>query len=158
MNCLLGRKICMEFCLTIPPSPPTPPHTPQKKKKMFVRGYCFQVIHMSVHHVLVYPAGVGGGSNKHCLFLFSLKNLECFLLQFAQHYSHRIWITCITLRANSADEKLIIYFFPENKTWHFMKCQILFSEKNKKNISVCHLLKILPSMLSMKQLCTSVYT
>ena len=29
-----------------------------------------------------------------------------------------------------------------------MKCHILFSEKNKKNISKCHLLKILPRVLS----------
>ena len=29
-----------------------------------------------------------------------------------------------------------------------MKCQILFSGKNKKNISKCRLLKILPRMLS----------
>ena len=29
-----------------------------------------------------------------------------------------------------------------------MKCQILFSEKNKKNISKCRLLKILPRVLS----------
>ena len=34
-----------------------------------------------------------------------------------------------------------------------MKCQILFSEKNKKNISVCHLLKILPRVLSVNLLC-----
>ena len=31
-----------------------------------------------------------------------------------------------------------------------MKCHILFSEKNKKNISKCRLLKILPSMLSIR--------
>ena len=31
-----------------------------------------------------------------------------------------------------------------------MKSQNLFSEKNKKNISVCHLLKILPRVLSIK--------
>ena len=29
-----------------------------------------------------------------------------------------------------------------------MKCQILFSRKNKKNISKCHLMKFLPSMQS----------
>ena len=29
-----------------------------------------------------------------------------------------------------------------------MKCQILFSRKNKKNISKCHQLKFLPSMQS----------
>ena len=32
-----------------------------------------------------------------------------------------------------------------------MKYQILFSGKNKKNLSKCHLLKILPRMLSVKQ-------
>ena len=35
-----------------------------------------------------------------------------------------------------------------------MKCQILFSGKNKKNISKCYLLKILPRVLSVK--CTSL--
>ena len=34
-----------------------------------------------------------------------------------------------------------------------MKCQILFSWTNKKNISNCHLLKILPRVLSIK-VCT----
>ena len=33
-----------------------------------------------------------------------------------------------------------------------MKCQILFSGKTKKNISKCHLLKILPIVLSVKEL------
>ena len=31
-----------------------------------------------------------------------------------------------------------------------MKCQNLFSGKNKKNISICYLLKILPRVLSIK--------
>ena len=31
-----------------------------------------------------------------------------------------------------------------------MKCQILFSGKNKKNISICCLLKILPRVLGIK--------
>ena len=33
-----------------------------------------------------------------------------------------------------------------------MKCHILFSEKNKKNISKCRLLKILPRVLSVKEI------
>ena len=55
------------------------------------------------------------------------------------------------LWANSADDKLMIFFliFLENRIWHFMQillticmeCQILFSWKNNKNISKCHLLK-----------------
>ena len=32
-----------------------------------------------------------------------------------------------------------------------MNCQILFSGKNKKNISKCRLLKILPRVLSVKK-------
>ena len=32
-----------------------------------------------------------------------------------------------------------------------MQCQILFSGKNKKNISKCRLLKILPRVLSVKE-------
>ena len=31
-----------------------------------------------------------------------------------------------------------------------MKCQIPFSEKEEENISKCHLLKLLPNMLSVK--------
>ena len=34
-----------------------------------------------------------------------------------------------------------------------MKCHILFSEKNKKNISKCRLLKILPRVLSVNLGC-----
>ena len=33
-----------------------------------------------------------------------------------------------------------------------MKCQILFSGKNKKNISKCRLLKILPRLLIVKDM------
>ena len=33
-----------------------------------------------------------------------------------------------------------------------MKCHILFAEKNKKNISKCRLLKILPRVLSVNKL------
>ena len=33
-----------------------------------------------------------------------------------------------------------------------MKCHILFSEKNKKNISKCRLLKILPRVLSVNKM------
>ena len=43
-----------------------------------------------------------------------------------------------------------------------MKCQILFSGKNKKNISNCRLLKFLPRVLRVKEASTSkifcVYT
>ena len=36
-----------------------------------------------------------------------------------------------------------------------MKCHILFSGKNKKNISKCRLLKILPRVLSVKDVLSS---
>ena len=39
-----------------------------------------------------------------------------------------------------------------------MKCHILFSEKNKKNISKCRLLKILPRVLSVKSYQDDVIT
>ena len=38
-----------------------------------------------------------------------------------------------------------------------MKCHILFSEKNKKNISKCCLLKILPRVLSVKALTSIIF-
>ena len=38
-----------------------------------------------------------------------------------------------------------------------MKCHILFSEKNKKNISKCRLLKILPRVLSVNTPIDSIY-
>ena len=56
--------------------------------------------------------------------------------------------------ATSTVDKLMIFslFFPETRLWYFMqiviKSQCLFSWKNKKNISKCRPLKILPSLLS----------
>ena len=38
-----------------------------------------------------------------------------------------------------------------------MKCQILFSGKNKKNISKCRLLKILPRVLSVKEYADTLF-
>ena len=55
----------------------------------------------------------------------------------------RLRVNFTTLLANSADDKLVIFylFFSENRLWHFMlivsletvctKCQILFSWKNE---------------------------
>ena len=67
-------------------------------------------------------------------------------------------LTFITLWANSADNKLVIFFSYFSQKTGFdiayieticMKCQ-MFSGKNKKNISKCCLLKILPRLLSIK--------
>ena len=64
----------------------------------------------------------------------------------------------ITLGTNSADDKLMFYIIiniiiiprKQESESHCMKCQNLFSGKNKKNISICRLLKILPIVLSAK--------
>ena len=66
-----------------------------------------------------------------------------------------------SLWANSADDKLIIFFLvsPENNFFHSMQIasfgdnlhgmpESVFWENKKKNISNCCLLKFLPSMLS----------
>ena len=76
------------------------------------------------------------------------------------------YLTFTTLWVNSADNKLMIFCFPPPPPLPpprtgfdiscklspvetiYMKCQNLFSGKNKKNISVCCLLKSLPRMLS----------
>ena len=64
---------------------------------------------------------------------------------------------------NLADDKLMIFFLFISKNrvdiscklsikeTVCMKCQLLFSGKNKKNISTCHLLKILLNMLSVNE-------
>ena len=70
-------------------------------------------------------------------------------------------LTFTTLSANSADDKLMIFFlifFPENRKWMetiCMKCQILFLIKIKKILQIViagklSLLKILPRVLSDK--------
>ena len=57
-------------------------------------------------------------------------------------------LSLTALWANSAKDKLVIFF-----SYFFqMNCQILFFGKNKKNISICRLLKILPKVLSVKHL------
>ena len=60
-------------------------------------------------------------------------------------------------RADSADDKLMIFFlfFPENRIKHFMQMfpnlhEMSKSGKNKQNTSNCHLLKLLPAILSNK--------
>ena len=72
-------------------------------------------------------------------------------------------LTFTTIWANSADDKLVIFFLflPDNRIWHFM--QIVSSgrqfawyvkscclAKSKKTISKCHPQKILPKVLSLK--------
>ena len=65
-------------------------------------------------------------------------------------------LTFFTLWAYSAKDKLMLFilFFPINKFWHFMQIvsnvKSCFLGKNKENISVCRLLKILPRVLRVK--------
>ena len=78
-------------------------------------------------------------------------------------------LTFATLLANSVDDKLVIFFIFAQETGFdiacklspleaiCMKCQILFSGKNKKNMSIFCLLKILPRMLSVKRTLHTVY-
>ena len=70
--------------------------------------------------------------------------------------------TFFTFLAYSTDDKLVIFSDFSSKIGSdiscklspletiSMKCQILFSGKNKKTISLCRLLKILPRVLSTK--------
>ena len=59
-----------------------------------------------------------------------------------------MYSTFTTLLANSADDKLMVFFlFFSRKNYLIfhascMKCQILFSGKNKKNTSICCLLRV----------------
>ena len=73
---------------------------------------------------------------------------------------HSIITTLWANTATSADDKMVLFFscFPQNTGFDIssklspmeicMTCQILFSGENKKNISNCRLLKILPRVLS----------
>ena len=92
-------------------------------------------------------------------------------------YISLVLVTVVNFWANLADDKLLYFFlfFPENRLWHFMQIvsigdnlhemskpvfngdnlhemsKPVFWKKEKKNISVCRLLKILPRMLSVKK-------
>ena len=71
-----------------------------------------------------------------------------------------IRVTLTILWADSADDKLMIFFLFFSRKFDltpketiFMKCQILFSrKKNEKNILKCNLLKFLPITESVRKL------
>ena len=83
------------------------------------------------------------------------------MLQCSEYSSPEV-LTFTTIWANSADNKLVIFSYFSQKTRSdiscklspleiiCMKCQNLFWRKLRKNISLCHLLKSLPSVLSVK--------
>ena len=81
--------------------------------------------------------------NYHTVCLDFSKLLEKFVLKYVSTYT----LTSTTLWTFSADDKLMIF----SKETICMKCQILFSGKNKKNISKWCLLKILPRVLRVKK-------
>ena len=68
-----------------------------------------------------------------------------------------IWFNLYILWANSADDKLVMFFsyFSHKTEWHFMQIgdnlhemsNLVFYRKIRKNISICLLQKILLSML-----------
>ena len=82
-------------------------------------------------------------------FLFLFLSSKIFKLSLGD-----IDLTVTTLWANSADDKFgdIFLIFPRKQDLSFhASCQILFFfGKNMKNISKCHLLKILLRVLSVK--------
>ena len=99
----------------------------------------------------------------HCIWVVSLGDIlqEISSPIFYQKWEKIISLSlsaefCLecTLWANSGDN----IFFSENRIWHLCKlspmetvcrnCQNQFSGKNKKNISIYRLLKILPRVLS----------
>ena len=79
-----------------------------------------------------------------------------FVLECIPFFATLIKLTFTTLWLNSADAKLVVFFlfFSENRLWHFMQTdsawnvKVNFLGKIRKNISKCHPLKLLPSMLS----------
>ena len=86
-------------------------------------------------------------------------------LKHGSRHGNVLELTFTTLLAISGDDKLVIFSYFSQKTGFdiscesspketiCMKCQNLFSgEKKKKKNSVCRLLKILPRVLSVKDI------
>ena len=67
-------------------------------------------------------------------------------------YQIRSFLTFTSLCANSADDKFMICFliFLRKQDLHEMSNPVFWEKLEKKNISKCRLLKILPRMLSVK--------
>ena len=100
-------------------------------------------------------------------------NLRTFIIIY--NFGHNFWELLLTLKRINALQPLLLYGHIQQTTnwlylsyfsqdtgfdilyklspWQtiWMKCQILFSGKHKKNISICCLLKILPKVLSFKE-------
>ena len=93
----------------------------------------------------------------------SLKTVQIILISTADKQSHTIFLTFTTLWANSADDKLVIFFlfFPENRIWHFMQIVSIVDNLLERSIPVfrekhfkCHLLKIYPECWGLKKCLT----
>ena len=102
------------------------------------------------------------GSQGHRLRWRQNSASDCMVLHCTEPFSIILRSSRYDLNKYSADDKLVIFFLFFPKTGFdiscklspmetiCMKCQNLFSGKNKKNISKCRLLKILPRVLSVK--------
>ena len=111
----------------------------------------------------ILPLGIGRFQIKiGCRWQVIKSEIFLILLWFTTRHGWKFTVICLPMNhkdltsttpwANSAGNKLMIFFFnfPENRNWHFMqfvssmKLQNLFSGGNKKNVSKCCVLKILP--------------
>ena len=81
----------------------------------------------------------------HSLGIFSRRQIDIFLI-FPRKQDSTFHANCLLRWQFAWNVKS--RFLGKYKETICMKCQILFSEKNKKNISKCCLLKILPRVLS----------
>ena len=100
-----------------------------------------------------------------CVFIENWKKIQYFLVIIVMPNPISAQILIQPLPLSGLIQQTINYdiflFFPENRIWYFMQiasigdnllsCKILFPWKNKKNISKCWLLKILPTGLSINE-------
>ena len=112
-----------------------------QKEMSFVGSVNYQVIWLAFTSLLFKS-----------LPLLPVKICQCKVIVCIQSMN----ITVTTLWADSADDNLMIYFlllyFPEKLETICVKFQSLFPGKIlKQNVTKCRLLKVLPSLLSLKQ-------
>ena len=82
----------------------------------------------------------------HSLGIFSRRQNDVIFLIFPRKQDLTFHANCLLSQKTGFDISCKL----SPKETICMKCQILFSGKNKKNISKCRLLKILPRVLSVK--------
>ena len=101
------------------------------------------------------PCSAAYDLGPHCLLMHVCLNTnrnygrsdlhQCYILLFLSKHQ-AIILTLTTLWANSADNKLVIFFllFPENSFGISCKLSLFFSGNNKRNILKCCQLQFLP--------------